>query len=63
MKIKLDRDDSLTYFVHDNPQLTSRWMIEMTEEELKDFKECEDKFFAWQNRFDEFVELSKKEGV
>ena len=56
MKVKLDMDSSLIYFVHDNPRLTSRWMIELTEAELADFKDCEDKFFAWQNRFDEEIE-------
>lgn len=58
MKVKLERDECLTYFVHDNPQLASRWMVELTEAELADFKECEKKFFEWQNRFDEFVELT-----
>jgi len=52
VKVKLERDESLVYFVHDNPRLSARWMIELTEAELADFKDCEDKFFAWQNRLE-----------
>jgi hypothetical protein len=61
MFTKVDRDESLLWFVaNDYPTMASRWGVELSLQELHDFKECERKYFEWQNRIDSLLECPRK---
>ena len=64
MFAKIDRDESLLWFIaSDDPRFATRWGVELSLQELHDFKECERKYFEWQNRIDSLLESPSKEAL
>ena len=66
MFVKIERDECHVYFVApDDPRMAARWGVELSLAELKDFKDCELKFFKWQSeleiRIQKGAELSKSD--
>lgn len=56
MKFKLDRDESLLYFIQmDSPVMAARWIVDLTQEEFDDFRRCEREYFDWQNKFEDKI--------
>jgi len=53
--VKVDRDDTIVYFVNDDPRLASMWGGELSLVELKDLSDCEKKFWEWQTRLEKFT--------
>jgi len=58
MLVKLDRDESLLWFVSSDERFATRYGVELSLRELHDFKVCENTFFAWQNKLSD---LSQKD--
>ena len=52
MFVKLDREESFLWFVNNDPRFASRFGCELTQEELMNFRECEEKYFAWQDKLE-----------
>lgn len=64
MKVKLDRDECQTYFIMmDSPMMAARWIVELTQEELEDFRAVDERFWEWQTRLEKMIESSDNRKV
>lgn len=53
--VKIDVDECFVFSLNDSPRLVSQWDGELSAKELKDLRDCEKRFWAWQTRLEKFT--------